>query len=82
MAWRRNEVQQRRYEKLLAELHAEDRHRAAAFRAAYARNAGLNAQIEASRDPDNDRRRDEENENGVAEEDLLRRRGWDVQWTG
>ena len=63
--------------KLLAELRATDRRRAATFREAYARNAELNAEFEARRDPANDLRRDEENENGVAEEDLLRRRGWE-----
>lgn len=62
---------------LLAGLHTEDRRRAAAYREAYRRNAELNARAEALRDPDNDLRYDGERENGVAEEDLLRRRGWD-----
>ena len=66
-----------RRQKLVADLHTEDQRRAATFTAAYARNAELNAEIEARRDPDNDLRRDEENENGVAEENLLRRRGWE-----
>lgn len=68
----------RAQEQRLAELHAEDRRRAEEFREAYRRNAELNALAEARRHPGNDLRRDEENENGVAEEDLLRRRGWET----
>ena len=63
-------------EKRLAELHAEDRRRAEEFRAAFARNAEVNALAEARRNPENDLRFDEERENGVAEDKHLRRRGY------
>lgn len=63
--------------KLLAELHADDRRCAEAMHEAYRRNAEANAAGYARRHPDNDLRRDEENENGVAEERLVKERGWD-----
>ena len=63
--------------KLIADLHAEDRRCAEALREAYRRNAQANAASYARRHPDNDLERDEENENGVAEENLLRERGWE-----
>ena len=59
-------------EKHLAEVHAEDKRRAEEFRAAFARNAELNALAEARRDPENDLRRDLEHEDGTEDDERER----------
>ena len=64
--------------KLLAELRATDRLRDAEFREAYARNAELNAQIEARRNEDNptDCEYDVEHTDGTEDAEREARRGW------